>query len=72
MWIVIFGSHIKNLQNGHKLKEEGVRVCNDAILGNFYFKLWGCGFKKTMCFAVLRNFLVISIQFAVFLCYSVP
>lgn len=25
-----------------------------------------------MCFAVLRNFLVISIQFAVFLCYSVP
>lgn len=36
----------KNLQSGHKLKEGGARVCNDAILGNFYFKLWGSGFKK--------------------------
>ena len=41
-----------------------VRFC-----GNYYFKLRYCGFTKQ--FAVLRNFRVISMQFAVFLCYSV-
>ena len=43
-----------------------VRFC-----GNYYFKLRYCQFYKTKQFAVLRNFRVISMQFAVFLRYSV-
>ena len=47
MWIVIFGSHIKTSSmairrgggGGGGGGAVGVRVCNDAILGNFYFQL---------------------------------
>ena len=60
--------------------EEGVRVCSDAVLLDFYsgilqkwFLFWVAvlRFYKTKQFALFRNFRVISMRFAVFLCYSV-
>ena len=42
VWIVIFGSHIKTSSMAIRRGGGGgvgVRVCNDAILGNFYFQL---------------------------------
>ena len=48
-----------------------VRVCIDAVLWKCFNQVAVLRFYKTKQFAVFRNFRVISMRFAVFLCYSV-
>ena len=61
-------------------KEWGIRVCGDMILFDFwcsfaeiFFKLpyWDFTKPEAVCDIYVRNFRVISMQFAVFLWYSV-
>ena len=60
-------------KNRRKYIEGGVRVCGDAVLQkcrNVYFKSRYYGFEN-QGFVVFKNFQVISMRFAIFLCYSV-
>ena len=47
-------------------REGGVRVCGDAVLLDFW-----CGVAEIFILSCSRNFLVVSMRFAVFSCYSV-